>query len=179
MTNPQDQFVDFYRAGLKATGDMLRASLEGAERLRTQQLAAIGEALAAHEQSVAEISQAKGFEELFAVQAKIAGAQSQAVIGYWNGLYQAAGENQAEINKRVQAQVEQIRDNFQQALSAAPGGSVPMMQALQSLVDATSSAYALTARATEEAAKLAAGQVASANAGIRQAAEQLVQRKSA
>ena len=178
MTNPQDQFFDFYRAGLKATGDMIRASLEGAERLRKQQLAAIEEALASHARVVVEIDDAKGFEELVAVQGKLASAQYQAAIGYWNGIYQAAGESQAEVTRRVQAQAEQIRENFQKTLGAAPGGSVPMMQALQSMVDAASSAYALTARATEEATKLAAAQVATANAGIRQAAEQ-VQQKSA
>lgn len=178
MTNPQDQFFDFYRAGLRATGDMIKASLEGAERLRRQQLVAIEEALASHAQAVAEIDAAKGFEGLVAVQGRLASTQYQTVIGYWNDLYQAAGESQAEITKRVQAQAEQIRDSFQKTLAAIPGGSVPMMAALQPLVDAASSAYALTARATEEATKLAAAQIATANAGIRQAAEK-VQRKSA
>ena len=178
MTNPQDQFFDFYRAGLKASGDIIRASLESAERLRRRQLAAIDEALTLHARTVAEIDDAKGFEELVAVQGKLAGAQYQTLIGYWNGIYQAAGESQAEVTKRVQAQAEQMRDTFQKTLAAAPGGSVPMMAALQPLMDMASSAYALTARATEEAAKLAATQVATANAGVRQAAGQ-AQQKSA
>lgn len=178
MTNPQEQFLDLYRAGLKATGDMMKVSLQGAERLRTQQLAAINEALSAHAQAIAEINSAKGIDELVAVQAKLAGTQYQTVISYWTCLGQAATEQQVEITKQVQVQVAQIRDNFQQALNAVPSGPDPITRALQSLVDATSSAYALTARATEEAAKLAAAQVATANAGIRQAAEQ-VDRKSA
>ena len=178
MTNPQDQFFDFYRAGLKVAGDLIGVSLEGAERLREQQLAAINEALASHARAVAEIDDAKSFEELVAVQGKLASAQYQTVIGYWNGVYQVAGESQAEVTRRVQAQAEQIRENFQKTLGAATGGSVPIMAALQPLVDVASSAYALTARATEEATKLAAAQLATANAGIRQAAEQ-VQQKSA
>ena len=172
MTNPQDQFVDFYRTGLRAAGDMMKASLESAERLRAQQLAAINEALAAHAKATAEINEAKGFEDLVAVQGKLASAQYQSVIGYWSLLGQAAGEQQAEITKRVQAQVEQMRDTFTRGLGALPSGSDPMTRAMQSLVEATSSAYALTARSTEEAAKLAAAQVATANAGIRQAAQQ-------
>lgn len=178
MTNPQEQFFDLYRAGLKATGDMMKTSLDGVERLRTQQLASVNEALAAHANALAEINDAKSFEELVAVQARLAGAQCQAVIGYWNCIYQAAGENHAEITRRVQEQVGQIRDNFQQVLGTAGGGSAPIIQALRSLVDATSAAYALSARATQEAAKVAALQVASANAGIRQVVEE-EQKKSA
>ena len=167
MTHPQDQFLDLYRAGLKAAGDMMRASLEGAERMRSQQLAAIGEALAANARTAAEIGNARSFEELVALQGRLAAAQYESVIGYWSSLGQLAGEQQAEITRRVQAQVEQIRDGFNRALGALPGASDPMARAMQSLVEATSSAYALTAQATEEAAKLAAAQAATA--GVRPA----------
>ena len=178
MMNSQQQLLDFYRAGLSATGDMMRASFEGAERLRTQQLAAIKEALAAHVSAVAEIKDAKGIDELVAIQAKLAGTQYQTVIGYWSSVGEAAREQQLDITRRVQAQIAQIRDNVQQALGAAPAGFEPFVQALRSLVDTTSAAYALTARATEEAAKLAAEQVATANAGVRKAVEK-GERKSA
>ena len=169
MTTPQEQFLDFYRAGLKATVEMMRASLEGAERLRSQQLAAVSSALAANTTLAAEISGANSVEQLMALQTKLAGVQAEAVMGYWSSIGQAAVENQAEMSKQVQAQVGQIGDSFRDSLKAVPGGSQPMLQAFQSLVDATSSAYAVTARATEEAAKLAAAQIATANAGIRQA----------
>ena len=169
MTTAQDQFVDFFRAGLKVTVEMMRASLEGAERLRSQQLAAVASALAANAKLAAEISGANSVEQLMALQTKLAGVQAEAVMGYWNSLGQAAVENQTEMSKRVQAQVAQIGDSFRDSLKAAPGANQPVLQAFQSLVDATSSAYAVTARATEEAARLAAAQIATANAGIRQA----------
>lgn len=178
MTIPQDQFLDFYRSGLKATGDLIRTALEGAERLRVQQLAAINEALASHAQAIKAIDEANSIEQLIAVQGQLAGAQYQTVIGYWNGICQAAGESQADAARRVQAQSEQVREIFQKALGATPGEPVPVIAALQPLMDVASAAYALTARATEEAAKLAAAQLATANAGIAQATEQ-VQRKSA
>ena len=169
MTNPQEQFLDFYRTGLKATLEMMRVSLEGAERLRSQQLAAVNGALAANTKLAAEISSANSVEQLMALQTKLAGVQAETVMGYWSSLGQAAVENQAEMGKRLQTQVAQIGDTFRDSLKAVPGGSQPVLQAFQSLVDATSSAYAVTARATEEAAKLAAAQIATANAGIRQA----------
>lgn len=178
MTNSQDQFVDFYRAGLKATGDMIRASLESAERLRTQQLAAINEALASHANAVAEVDDAMGFEELVAVQSKLASAQYQTVIGYWNGIYQVASESQAEVTKRVQAQAEQMRENLQRTLGSAQSGSVPIMASLQPLIEVASSVYAATARATEEATKRVAAQLEATNASVNEAAKQ-VQRRSA
>ncbi|MGH7865989.1 MAG: phasin family protein [Candidatus Binataceae bacterium] len=161
--------VDFYRAGLKATVDMMRVSLESAERLRAQQLADVNEALAANAKLADEIGGANSFEQLMELQTKLARTQADTVIGYWSSFGQAAVESQAEVNKRVQAQVAQIGERFRDAIKAIPGGDQPMLQAFKSLVEATSSAYAVTARATEEAAKIAAAQVATANAGIRRA----------
>ena len=169
MTNPQEQFLDFYRTGLKATLDLLRASLEGAERLRSQQLAAVNTALAANTKLAAEISGADSVEQLMALQTRLAAIQAETAVGYWSSLGQAAVENQAEMSKQLQSQIVQIGDSFRDSLKIAPGGNQPLLQAFQSLVDATSSAYAVTARATEEAAKLATAHIATANAGIRQA----------
>jgi hypothetical protein len=66
-------------------------------------------------------------------------------MGYWGNLCQAAGQNQTAAMGQVQAQMAQARDWF-------------------------SETYSLTARATEEAAKIAATQIASSTAGARQQA---------
>jgi hypothetical protein len=174
----QDPLFDFYRAGLKATGNIIRASLESAEQLRKQQLAAIGEARTAHAQAVAEIDAARNPEELAAVTIKLAGVQTQAAISYWNGIHHEAGESHDEVAKRAQVYAEQIRGNLRTTLGDAPDGSVPIVAALQPLMEVASLATALTARTTEEAAKLTAAQLAAANAGIRQAPGR-AQRKSA
>jgi hypothetical protein len=79
-----------------------------------------------------------------ALQQKMASSQLERVMGYWGNLCQAAGQNQTAAIGQVQSQMAQARDWF-------------------------SETYSLTARATEEAAKIAAAQVASAsNAGVRQ-----------
>lgn len=175
MAQHQDQSLDFYRAGLKATGDMIRVSLESAERLRKQQLSAVSEALASHAQAIAEVDAAKGFPELANVTAKLAGIQYQMIFSYWNGIHQMSAESQAEVTRQVEAHAEQLRQDVQKGLGAASGESAPIMTALQPLMDVASSAYLLTARATEEAAKLAAAQLATANASVRHR----TQRKSA
>lgn len=171
MTQPQYEFFDFYRAGLKAAGGTIKTSLEDAQRLRNQQLSAIKESLASHAQVATMVDDAKGFEDLAAVPGKLFDIQCQAVLSYWNGIYQMASESQNEVTSRMQAQAEQVRENFQKVLGAATNGQNPMRAALLPLVNIASSALALSARANEEATKLAAVQLGVAKAGIRQATE--------
>lgn len=164
MTHPENQFFDFYRASLKTTGDTALASLEGLVRLRRRQLASIEEALVTHAGVLAEINAAKDISELVAASGKLAGAQYQTMISHWNGICEAVGENQADVSRLMQSQVEQIRDSFRSTLGAAPEAPLPILAALQPLMEVASSAYVLTARATAETAKLAAAQLASAAA---------------
>jgi phasin family protein len=131
MNPPQAEFLDLYKAGLKSAVDLMKASLESAERLQQQQLSAIRNALEQHVKSVDELGSAKSIEDLLALQQKMAGAQLERVMGYWSNLCQAAGQNQTAAIGRVQQQMAQARDWFNDT-------------------------YALTARATEEAASIAA-----------------------
>ena len=132
MNPAQSEFLDLYRSGLKNAADLMKASLESAERLQQQQLSAIRTALEQNARSMAELSGAKSLDELVALQQKLAGAQFERVMGYWSTLYQTAGESQvATISK----QMAQAREWFNES-------------------------YALTARTAEEAGKLAGqGQV--------------------
>lgn len=152
MTQPQTEFLDLYRAGLKGAVSLMKTSLESAERLQKQQLAAIRSALEQQARSVSELGQAKTIDELLALQTRMAGAQVERTIGYWTNLLQAAGENQAAAIGQMQTQMVQARDWL-------------------------SESYAITARATEEAAKLAVA--ATANAGVRQNPTRQEHRKSA
>ena len=154
MNPPQAEFLDFYKAGLKSAVDLMKASLESAERLQQQQLAAIRSALEQHVKSVNELSNAKSLEDLMALQQRMAGAQFERVMGYWSDLCQTAGQNQAVAVGQVQQQMAQARDWFNET-------------------------YSLTARATEEAAKIASAQMATVSAGARQQAKQQERRASA
>jgi phasin family protein len=138
MNPPQAEFLDLYKAGLKSAVDLMRSSLESAERLQQQQLAAIRGALEQHVNSVNELGSAKTLEELMALQQKMASSQFERVMGYWGNLCQAAGQSQTAAIGQVQSQMAQARDWF-------------------------SETYSLTARATEEAAKIAAAQVSSSS----------------
>jgi len=85
----------------------------------------------------------KTLDELLALQSRMAGAQFERAMSLWGDLWQAAGANQREVIGRMQEQMAQASNWM-------------------------SETYALTARATEEAAKFAAA--ATTSAGVRQSA---------
>lgn len=89
MTQPQTEFLDLYRAGLKTAADLMKASLQSAERLQNQQLVAIRTALDQQSKSINELGQARSIDELLALQTKMAGAQWERAMGYWTELWQA------------------------------------------------------------------------------------------
>jgi phasin family protein len=134
-TSPHTEFLDLYRAGLKSAVDLMKASLESAERLREQQLSSIRVALEEHVEAVNDLGKARTFEELLALQQKMAGSQLERVMGYWTGVCEVAGQNQTAALSQAQKQLAQARDWFNET-------------------------YRLTARSTEEAASIAAAKAA-------------------
>ena len=89
MTQPQAEFLDLYKAGLKTAADLMKASLQNVERLQNQQLVAIRTALDQQSKSINELGQARTLDELLSLQTKIAGAQIERAVGFWSELYQA------------------------------------------------------------------------------------------
>jgi phasin family protein len=88
MTQPQAEFLDLYRAGLKTAADLMKVSLQSAERLQNQQLVAIRTALDQQSKSISELGQARTIDEILALQTKMAGAQWERAMGYWTELWQ-------------------------------------------------------------------------------------------
>jgi phasin family protein len=88
MTQPQAEFLDLYRAGLKTTADLMKASLQNAERLQNQQLSAIRGALDQQSRAVNDLSQARSLDELLSLQTRLAGSQFERAVGFWSELYQ-------------------------------------------------------------------------------------------
>ena len=110
MTQPQAELFDLYRAGLKTAADLMKASLESAERLQNQQLVAIRSALDQNSKSAADLSGAKSIDELLALQTRIAGAQIERVISYLGDLVQITTENQRKAISTVQEQARWLSD---------------------------------------------------------------------
>jgi len=110
MTQPQADLFDIYRAGLKTAADLVKASLESAERLQNQQLVAIRSVIDQQSKSATELSRAKTLDELLSVQTRIIGQQFENAVSLWSDLFQAAGENQRVAIGRMQDQLAQARD---------------------------------------------------------------------
>ena len=110
MTQPQADLFDLYRAGLKTAADLVKASLESAERLQNQQLVAIRSVIDQQSKSATELSRAKTLDELLSVQTRIVGQQFENAVSLWTDLFQAAGENQRVAFGRMQDQLAQARD---------------------------------------------------------------------
>lgn len=88
MTQPQAEFLDLYRAGLKTAADLMKVSLQNAERLQNQQLVAIRTALDHQSKAANELGQARTIDELLALQTRMAGAQWERAMGFWSELWQ-------------------------------------------------------------------------------------------
>ena len=115
MTPPQAEFLDLYRAGLKTAADLMKVSLQGAERLQNQQLVAIRTALDQQSKAANELGQARTIDELLALQTKLAGAQWERTMGYWTELWQN--------------QLAQGRDWWSEAAQAATSAGANVRQA--------------------------------------------------
>jgi phasin family protein len=115
MTQPQAEFLDLYRAGLKTAADLMKASLQSVEKLQNQQLVAIRTALDQQSKSLNELGQARTLDELLALQTKMAGAQWERAMGYWTDMYQT--------------QMAQARDWLSEAAHAASANASMRQQA--------------------------------------------------
>jgi phasin family protein len=108
MTQPQAEFLDLYRAGLKTAADLMKVSLQNAEKLQNQQLVAIRTALDQQSKAASDLGQGRTIDELLALQTRMAGAQWERAMGYWTELWQT--------------QIAQGRDWLNEATQAASAG---------------------------------------------------------
>ena len=121
MTQPQAEMLDLYRAGLKSAADILKTSLESAERLQNQQLVAIRTLIVEQAKSASELGSARTLDELLSAQSRLAGSQIERALGYWSELCQVAGQNQMAAIGQVQQHMSRIGETLAQAVSATAG----------------------------------------------------------
>ena len=113
MQQQATQFLDFYRTGLRSASDMLKLSLDSAERLQQQQFQAVRNALDENAKSVSQMAEAKSLEELIAAQSRMAGAQMETLIGLWTGMWRLAGASQAGMFRQAQGAAEKRPQQFE------------------------------------------------------------------
>ena len=118
MTQPQAEMLDLYRAGLKTAADLLKTSLENAERLQNQQLVAIRTAIVEQSKTASELGSARTLDELLTAQSRLAGAQIERALGYWSEIFQVAGQNQMAAIGQMQQQMTRMSESLAQAVTA-------------------------------------------------------------
>lgn len=151
----QAQFLDLYRASLKTATDFMKTSLEQTERFQQQQLQMVKSALEESSRSGSQASELKSLDDIVALNSRLAGNQLERVAEFWSNWWRVAGDAQKSMIDQMQSQLGQAKERVREG-------------------------YSFTARTSEEAARLAASQMAGAASQIREAEQQAKhQRKSA
>jgi hypothetical protein len=146
----QAQLLDLYRASIRSATDIMKASLEQTERLQQQQLQVIRNALDESTRSTTQAGELKGLDDVVAFNSRVAGAQLERVSEFWANWWRAAGDAQKSMIEQFQSQMGQAKEQMREG-------------------------YSFAARASEDAARLAASQMP----GVTQERERKEHRKSA
>jgi phasin family protein len=133
-------FFEVYRSGLRAAADMMKTSLESAERLQNQQLEGIRSAMEENVRSTRQLSEVNSLGDLVAVQTRFAGAQMERTLDFWTRAWRTAGETQAALIGQAQNQIGQMGERVREG-------------------------YAMSAKQAEDAARFAGSQAANLGAG--------------
>lgn len=126
MPEPQTQFFDLYRNGLRTMNDIMKSSLETAERLEDQQLQQIRSALEDTKRSTGQLDELGSLGDLLAAEMKLAGAQFERTMDLWSGIWRAAGDAQIALISQMQSLTSRARQDavrFATAEVATVGGA--------------------------------------------------------
>jgi phasin family protein len=105
MQQQQAFFFEVYRSGLRAAADMMKTSLESAERMQNQQIEGIRGLMEENVRSTRQLSEASTIGELMAVQTRFANAQMERALDYWNRTWRTAAETQTALIGQAQNHV--------------------------------------------------------------------------
>ena len=119
METQATQFLDLYRAGVRTTSDVMKASLESVERMQNQQLQLIRSTLEENAKSASQLSEVKSMDELMALQARLTGAHAQRMMDYWSGVWRVAGDNQMAAAKLAASQVQAVSSGLRDSAQGA------------------------------------------------------------
>ena len=115
----QAQLFDLYRAGIRSATDMMKHSLDQAERLQQQQLQLIRNALDEGTRSSSQAGEVKGLDDMVAFNSRLAGAQLERVSEFWANWWRAAGDVQKSMIEQFQSNMGQAKDTLREGYSYA------------------------------------------------------------
>jgi phasin family protein len=121
MESQASQFLDIYRTSVRTASDVMKASLESAERMQNQQLQLIRSALEEQSKSASQLAECRSMDELVALQARLTGSQAQKLMDYWSGIWRVAGDNQMAAARLAASQVQAVSGSLRDSMH----GSAP------------------------------------------------------
>lgn len=151
-----DPLLEACRPPLQVWGDLVHLSLANAARYHAQRLRLVNEALADTAAALKEIDAAQDFAALLAVQSRLSRICLERAAGGWKDLWEAAGQDQLEAFRRMQARVAEAGERFREAAAGAPGEAAAAVAALRSMMEAARETCARSAQAVEEMTRVAA-----------------------
>lgn len=122
MQQQQAFFFDVYRSGLRAAADLMKTSLESAERMQHQQLDGIRTAMEENVKSTRQLSEVNSLPDLMGVQARFAAAQVEHGVDYWTRLWRSAGETQMALMGQAQSQLGQMGERVREGYALTTVG---------------------------------------------------------
>lgn len=93
----QAYFLELYRAGMRTASDIARASLETTQRMHSQQMEAVRDALEENLRSARELGEVRSLDQMLALQTRLASEQVQRTADTWSRLWRTASETQAAM----------------------------------------------------------------------------------
>lgn len=171
MASQQEQFLDTYRTGLESLIGLAGTMLGETERLRTRQLEAIRQAIAEHGELAKGVASASTLNDLVAAQARFANHQFEIALGFWSRQFEAIGHGQREALRQAEEHASKVGREISRVADALPPGAGALGSAIKTMVEAGYAALGAGAQMSQQAARLAQTQIATATAGIREAAE--------
>jgi phasin family protein len=111
------QFLDIYRAGMKTAAEVMKSSLENAERVQNRQLQLVRSALEENAKSADELASAKSLDELVSLQTRFAAAQMERTIELWSGLWRNTAEGLRDTYNRTTESAARMASSQVQAVT--------------------------------------------------------------
>lgn len=116
MNQQHLQFLDIYRAGMKTAAEVMKSSLENAERVQNRQLQLVRSALEENAKSADELASAKSLDELVSLQTRFAAAQMERTIELWSGLWRNTAEGLRDTYNRTTESAARLASSQVQAV---------------------------------------------------------------
>ena len=117
----QAYFLELYRAGMRTASDIARASLETTQRMHSQQMEAVREALEENMRSARELGEVRSLDQMLALQTRLASEQVQRTADTWSRLWRTASESQAAMIGQMNEFGARATDDTSRIVTSTPG----------------------------------------------------------